>query len=100
MAHDVHLQSLDNAGVLDRLIADLQADDLFEWQDMRAAQIKVRVRRREPVKVRAADGRKEQRVRLGGNDSVQSRINCHENNRFKLRIDISRFRLARSSCFL
>ena len=43
MAHDVHLQPFDDARILDRFIADLQADDLFERQHMRAAQVKVRV---------------------------------------------------------
>ena len=52
MAHDVHLQAFDDARVLDRFNADLQADDLVERQYMRAAQVEVRVRRRKPVKVR------------------------------------------------
>src|SRR6185369_3990429 len=84
--------------LFNRFIADLQSDHLFEWQHMRAAQIKVRVRRRttmreahveigasiswraweaKSAKVRATDRRKEQRVRLGGNNSCQSRINRH-----------------------
>ena len=48
----------------DRFIADLQADDLRERQHMRAAQVEVRVRRRKPVEVRAADGGEQQRIRL------------------------------------
>ena len=86
MAHDVHPQRIslsasdgERAGVrwdahllLDRFIADLQADDLFERQHMRAAQVKVRVRRRKPIKMRAADRRKEQRIRLRRGDAVKA----------------------------
>jgi len=42
-------QPLDNARDLRRFIADLKADDLFQRQHMRAAQVKVRVRRRKSV---------------------------------------------------
>ena len=77
MAHDVHLQPFDDARVLDRFITDLQADDLFERQHMRAAQVKVRVRRRKPVKVRAADGGEQQRIRLRCNDAVKAWVNGH-----------------------
>ncbi len=59
-----HLQPFDDARVLDRFIADLQADDLFQRQHMRAAQVKVRVRRRKSVKVRAPDRGEQQRIRL------------------------------------
>jgi hypothetical protein len=94
MAHDVHLPRAslsasdgERAGVrwnnhrlLDRFIADIQADDLFERQHMRAAQVKVRVRRRKPVKVRAADGGEQQRIRLRRDDAVKAWVNGHEWN--------------------
>ena len=63
--------------LLDGFITDIQADDFFERQHMRATKVEVRVRRRKPVKVRAADGGKQQRIRLGCDDSFQSRINLH-----------------------
>lgn len=44
---------------------------------MRAAQVKVRVRRRKPVKVRAADGGEQQRIWLRRNDAVKARVNGH-----------------------
>src|SRR5207249_9114840 len=90
-AHDVHLQRAslsasdgERAGVrwntqllLNCLIADLQADDLFERQNMRAAHVKVRVRRRKPVKVRTADGGEQQRIRLRRDDAVKAWVNGH-----------------------
>lgn len=71
MAHDVHLQPFDDARVLDCLVPHFQPDNLFERQHMRAAQVKARVRRREPVKVRAADGGEHQRIRLRRDDAVK-----------------------------
>lgn len=71
----VHLQSFDDARVLDRFIADIQADDPFDRQHMRAAQVKVRVRRRKPVKVRAADGGEQQRIRLRYDDALKAWVN-------------------------
>src|SRR5258708_4839883 len=89
MAHDIHLQRAslsaadgEKAGVrwnnqllLDRLIADLQADDLFKRQHMCTAQVKVRVRRRKPVKVRTADGGEQQRIRLRRDNAVKAWVN-------------------------
>jgi len=88
--------------LLNRFISDLQPDDLFEGQhpanagrragqspslatdhDARRAHRNLGhpfcggLGEAKPVKVRAADRRKEQRVMLGGNDSFQSRINRH-----------------------
>ena len=98
----VHLQPFDDARVLDRFIADIQADDFFEQQHMRAAQVKVRVRRRttmreahivtwgihlvaglgkpQPVKVRATDGGEQQRIRLRRDDAVKAWVNGHHAN--------------------
>jgi hypothetical protein len=92
MAHDVHFQRAslsasdgERAGVrwnnhllLNRFIADIQANDFFERQHVRAAQVKVRVRRRTPVKVRAADGGEQQRIRLRRDDTVKAWINGHD----------------------
>lgn len=58
MAHDVHLEPFHHARLFDRLIAGIQADHPLQRQHMRPAQVNVRVRRREPVKVRSADGGK------------------------------------------
>jgi hypothetical protein len=55
----------------------LQADDLFQRQHMRAAQVKVRVRRWKPVQVRAADRGEEQRIRLRRDDAVKAWVNGH-----------------------
>jgi len=44
---------------------------------MRAAQIKIRVQRGKPEKVRAADRREDEWLGLAGNDSFQSWINLH-----------------------
>ena len=56
MTHNIHFESFNDARVLDRFIIELQSDHLFQWQHVSAAQIKIRVRRRKAVKVRAADG--------------------------------------------
>lgn len=45
--------------------------------DERAAQVKVRVRRRKSVKMGAADGSKQQHIRLRGNDAVKAWVNGH-----------------------
>jgi hypothetical protein len=77
MAHDVHLQPFDDTRVLDRFLADLQADDLFERQHMGAAQVQVRVRPRKSVKVRAANRGEQQRIRLHRDDALKAGVNGH-----------------------
>ena len=72
MAHDVHLQPFDDAGVLECFIAEFHADDFFERQHMRAPQVVIRVRRRKPVKVRAADCGEQQWVWLRRDDPVEA----------------------------
>jgi len=44
---------------------------------MRAAQVKVRVRRRKSVKMRAADGGEQQRIRLHRDDAVKAWVSGH-----------------------
>ena len=53
------------------------AHDLFERQHIRAAQVKVRVRRRKTVKVGAADCGEQQRMRLRRDNAVKTRVNGH-----------------------
>ena len=45
---------------------------------MRAAQVKVRVWRRKPVKVRAADRGEQQRMRLRRDNTVKAGVNGHD----------------------
>ena len=41
-------------------------------------QIKIRIRRGKPIKMRPADGGKQQRIRLRGNNAMKTWINVHE----------------------
>ena len=63
--------------LLNCFIAHIQSSNIFERQHMRAAQVKVRVRRRKPIKVRAADGGKQQRIRLRRNNTLKAWVNGH-----------------------
>jgi hypothetical protein len=56
--------------LLNRFIGDFQVDHLYEQLHMRAAQFKVRIRRRKPVKIRAAHGGKQSRIPLRGDNAV------------------------------
>lgn len=67
--------SPNDAGVLHRLVTHVEADDLVERQHMRAAQVKVRVRRGKPVEVCAADGGEQQRIGLCRDGAVEARVN-------------------------
>lgn len=58
--------------LLDCFRSDLQADDLFERQHMRPAQVKVRVWLWEAVEVCPADGGVQQWVRLRCDDTVKT----------------------------
>ena len=77
MAHNVHFEPLDHTRILDRFIADIQTDDLFQRQHMCPTQIEVRILRRKTVKVRAADSREQQRIRLCGDDAMKAGVNGH-----------------------
>ena len=57
VGHQVDLDAVVDARLLDRLLARFQADDLVQRQQVNAAQVEVRVGRREPIQVRAADRR-------------------------------------------
>src|SRR6266481_10002815 len=74
MADDVHFQALDDSAGFDGLMTNVQADDVFKWQNVSAAQIIIRIRRRKSIKMGAADGGEEQRVRLGRDDAEETRV--------------------------
>src|SRR5690606_42101243 len=54
----------------DRLLPGLQADDLFEGQQVDAAQVEIGVLRGEPVQVGAADRDEGAGVRVGGGEAL------------------------------
>jgi hypothetical protein len=71
---EVDLQPIVDIAPLDGLGHGVEPDDLLEPRDMRAAEIDVRIGRREAVEVGAADGREDERVRMGIHGRAQSRI--------------------------
>ena len=68
----IYFQTADDALVGQRLVSDFQTQQLFSGQQMNATQIEVAVGRGKTVEVRAADRRKEQRVRVRGHRLAQA----------------------------
>jgi hypothetical protein len=76
VADDVHFEAFNDAGVFDGFVVCGEADNFLERQNVRAAEIKIGIGRREPVEVGAADGGEEERVRLGGGDARDAGVDC------------------------
>jgi len=55
----------------------LEAEEFLEREEVDAAEVEIRVGRRESVKMGAADGGEEERVRLSGDDAMKARIEGH-----------------------
>lgn len=56
----------------DRSGLDLEFDNFFQRQQMCPAQIEIGIQRRKPIKMRAADGGEEQRIRLRRDDAMEA----------------------------
>jgi len=70
VADDVHFQTLDDPGVFQGFVTDIEAYHRGQWQDVNATEVEVGVRGGKSVEVGAADRREHQRVWLGFNDAL------------------------------
>lgn len=73
----INLQALADFRDFDRLAARIEAGNFARRQDVNAAQVVVGIRRREAVKMRAADRGEEQRIRLRRDFIVDFRVDVH-----------------------
>src|SRR4051794_21601640 len=78
MADNIQFQPFNDTGVFDRLVMNVQSQQGLTGKNMRAPQIIVGVRRREPIQVRPANRGEQQRIRLGSNDAVKPWVNGHK----------------------